>query len=121
MLLCCSKSSLASSDVVPLPTGEELKSDTATFAIPINVIRNANNKLLERDYLIKINSYNDSIIKAYKNIIINDSIHIKELRRDLRKSIDVNKRLSKSIKVNNIYNKLSAAVIVILTITLIVR
>lgn len=50
-------------------TGERIQTDTTCVSIPIEYIRLANQKLIERNYLLEVNSYKDSIIVDYKNYI----------------------------------------------------
>lgn len=78
-------------------TGKEIQTDTNLVSIPIEYIRIANQKLIERNYLIDVNNYKDSIIVDYKNYIAEyEKVNIKfqEQLNDYKK---VNEDLSKSL------------------------
>lgn len=50
-------------------TGWENNADTVYVSIPIEYIRLANQKMIERNYLEEVNEVKDSIIVDYKNTI----------------------------------------------------
>lgn len=73
MLLSCFINLQAqSNDVSPL-RGSDYKSDTTFVKVSIDAIKQANIKLIERQYLIKINNEKDSIIRMYNSYA--DSIY----------------------------------------------
>lgn len=53
--------------------GSEYETDTTFVKVSIDAIKSANIKLIEREYLIKINNEKDSIIHTYHNYT--DSIY----------------------------------------------
>lgn len=65
------------------------EAEDSTVVIPISYIRSANLKLIERKYLLKLNSQKDSIINLQKLYIstqknINDSIQ-KKLKKSYKR------------------------------------
>lgn len=73
MLLSCFINLQAqSNDVSPL-RGSDYKSDKTFVKVSIDAIKQANIKLIERQYLIKINNEKDSIIRMYDSYT--DSIY----------------------------------------------
>ena len=78
-------------------TGEQNK-DSIEVIIPISYIKLANQKLLERKYLIEINAQKDSIINDYKNYIkVYEEIN-KEYQTKIDEYNNINKNLSKSLQ-----------------------
>lgn len=75
-------------------TGDLLKADTTVAVIPIELIRQANVKMVERLYLIKINNEQDSIIDM-KNKYINEQ---QKVIVDFQKRIDDTNKLNKKIQ-----------------------
>ena len=63
LLLFSSKNLLAQTNNDFPSTGKELKSDTTYVTVPINLIKQANAKMIERLYLININSKQEEIFK----------------------------------------------------------
>ncbi len=125
MLLSSLKSLQAQNDNNYPSTGEYLKADTTIAIIPIKLIKQANVKLIERKYLIKINNEQDSIIKLKdKYIIEQNSIIVNfqnrvHLVNDLNKSI--NETLNKEKKRNKIITYSAGGIIAGLVIGLIIK
>lgn len=93
VLLSCLKSY---AQTIP-STGEQNK-DSIEVIIPISYIKLANQKLLERKYLIEINAQKDSIINDYKNYIeVYEEIN-KEYQAKIDEYNNVNKNLSNSLQ-----------------------
>ena len=69
---------------IPL-RGSEYESDTATVAVPISLLRQANIKLIEREYYIELNQKKDTIIKLKDEQIniLNEEVLIKSKRANL--------------------------------------
>lgn len=69
---------------IPL-RGSECKSDTAKVAVPISLLRQANIKLIEREYYIKLNEKKDTIIKLKDEQIniLNEKVLVKSKRANL--------------------------------------
>jgi len=100
LLLSCSNNLLhsqilSSSSAVP-STGKVLQSDTSKVIIPIAFLRDANAKLIERIYLIKINKEQDSIIKLNKLYNIEQSNIIKDFQGRVVNLTNDNNRLKLS-------------------------
>lgn len=79
-------------------TGEKIQSDTTYVSIPIEYIRLANQKLIERNYLLEVNQYKDSIIVDYKKYISEYERMDKELKAKIEDCNRINKDLSKSLE-----------------------
>ena len=69
---------------IPL-RGSEYESDTAMVAVPISLLRQANIKLIEREYYIELNQKKDTIIKLKDEQIniLNEEVLIKSKRTNL--------------------------------------
>lgn len=69
---------------IPL-RGSECESDTAKVAVPISLLRQANIKLIEREYYIKLNEKKDTIIKLKDEQIniLNEKVLVKSKRANL--------------------------------------
>lgn len=94
LLLSSSKNLLGQTNDSISSTGKYIKSDTAIATVPIYLIKQANAKMIERIYLIKLSNKQDSIINMKDK-------YIKEQYRiitDFQKRVtDINK-LNESIK-----------------------
>lgn len=106
-------------------TGEQNETDSSLVVIPINYIRLANQKLLERQYLLEVNQYKDSIIVDYKNYIkeqerINKSFQNRLIEVN-RINEDLDKRLSKQKKTSVICGTIAGTAIVLLVVTSIIK
>lgn len=83
--------------------------DTTVVSIPISYIKKANVKLIERNYLIKINNEKDSIINMQANYmvaadsnivnLINDNIHAVYINRHLETSLNKKKKENSYLKI----------------------
>lgn len=90
MLLSCLKSFAQD-----IPSTGEINDSTTYVSIPIEYIRLANEKMIERNYLIEANHYKDSIITDYKNYIVEyERIHQ-----------DYTARIEEYSRINNSLNK----------------
>lgn len=69
---------------IPL-RGSECESDTAKVAVPISLLRQANIKLIEREYYIELNQKKDTIIKLKDEQIniLNEEVLVKSKRANL--------------------------------------
>ena len=94
LLLSSSKNLLGqTNDSIP-STGKYIKSDTAVATVPIYLIKQANAKMIERIYLIKLSNKQDSIINMKDK-------YIKEQYRiitDFQKRVTDTNKLNESIK-----------------------
>ena len=75
-------------------TGQIKQSDTTIVTIPIKYIRNANTKLIERIYLLKINKQQDSLINM-KDSYINEQ---KRIIIDFQKRVDEANKINQAVK-----------------------
>lgn len=80
---------------VPL-RGSECSSDTAVAVVPINLLKKANVKMIERNYLININKEQDSII-IMKDKYINEQ---QKIIADFQMRVNNTNKLNESIKLD---------------------
>lgn len=78
-------------------TGEITITDTTHVSIPIEYIRLANQRLIERNYLLDVNQYKDSIIVDYKNYIKEYEKLTSENQNKIDEMNRINNSLSKSL------------------------
>lgn len=94
LLLSSSKNLLGqTNDSIP-STGKYIKSDTAIATVPIYLIKQANAKMIERIYLIKLSNQQDSIINM-KDKYIKEQYSI---ITDFQKRVTDTNKLNESIK-----------------------
>ena len=94
MLLICSKSyAQQTNDSIPSTGGVEC-SDSAVVAVPIILIKKANAKMIERNYLIYITNEQDSIINM-KDKYINEQ---QKIIIDFQKRVDATVKLNEAVK-----------------------
>ena len=102
-------------------TGEKIKADTNLVSIPIEYIRLANQKLIERNYLEEVNNYKDSIIVDYKNYIKEQEMMCNDYKKQLieynKINEDLNKSLAKQKKTTLVFGSVAGASIVIAILT----
>ena len=97
VLLLNSLNLLAQRDSTNVPLrGSECSSDTAVAVIPINLLKKANVKMIERNYLININKEQDSII-IMKDKYINEQ---QKIITDFQMRVDNTNKLNESIKLD---------------------
>lgn len=106
-------------------TGRVLQSDTTDVKVPIYLIKQANAKMIERLYLIKINNQQDSIIdmkdkyiREQKDIIVDFQKRVNEVNRLNQKIKD---DLNKQKRKNTIITCGACAIILGLAINLIAK
>lgn len=116
MLLCCSNLYAQNN----IPKGEIIQ-DKQNVSIDIEYIRLANQKLIERNYLIEANQYKDSIIVDYKKCIAEyekiESKYKDAIKEYTRINEDLNKSLNKQKKISLICG--TSAVVSIATLVII--
>lgn len=71
--------------------------DSVCVSIPIEYIRLANKKLIERNYLEEVNNYKDSIIIDYKNYIVEQNKINENYKQQLLEYNRINENLNKSL------------------------
>ena len=83
-------------DSVPF-TGEVLIEDTCV-SVPIRFIRSANDKMIERKYLLKVTEAQDSIIVLNKKYILQQDTIIDDLQNRILECNRINNDLQNSYK-----------------------
>ena len=94
LLLSSSKNLLGQTNNSTPSTGKYIKSDTAVATVPIYLIKQANAKMIERIYLIKLSNKQDSIINM-KDKYIKEQYSI---ITDFQKRVTDTNKLNESIK-----------------------
>lgn len=94
LLLSSSKNLLGQTNNSIPSTGKYIKSDTAVATVPIYLIKQANSKMIERIYLIKLSNQQDSIINM-KDKYIKEQYSI---ITDFQKRVTDTNKLNESIK-----------------------
>ncbi len=114
VLLSYSKNLLYSQTISSKPinpsTGGLLKTDTANAVVPISFIRDANAKLIERLYLLKVNKQQDSIINLNKVYIFEQDKIIKDFQGRVLDLNIVNTALNNTITKQRNINKILTGV-----------
>lgn len=105
MLLSCSINLQAQTNNVSSLRGSDCKSDTTFVKVSIDAIKQANIKLIERQYLIKINNEKDSIICMYDSYTdsIYNNLHDLVIKynvavHDIQTLNDINEKQNRRIK-----------------------
>ena len=93
LLLSCLSNYAQTNDNHP-STGQIKQSDTTVVTIPIEYIRNANIKLIERLYLLEITKQQDTLINMKDNYI-NEQ---KRIITDFQKRVDESNRINQAVK-----------------------
>lgn len=98
---------LVQAQTISLPLRANEQDDSITVAIPISVIKKANERLIQRKYLISIYYEQDSIIRykndyiSYQEDIINDMqnkiVNCNQLNEELNQSLEKQKKTNKVI------------------------
>lgn len=105
MLSCLNNLLAQDKQCFPLRASEH-RTDTTNVIIPINLIKQANVKMLERIYLIKINNEKDSIITLKDNYIKEQSIIIKDFQNKIYNINNYNKVIEQSLEKEKRKNKI---------------
>lgn len=122
MLLSCSKSWCknnfpSTGRLVQVITADTtITVDTANVCIPIDYIRKANIKLIERKYYIELNNQKDTIINLKDKYIEEQSKAIVDLQNRIQINNNINesikKDLDKQLKINKIlYGTIAGCVV----------
>lgn len=83
-------------DSVPF-TGEQIIEDTCV-TVPIKLIRSANNKMIERKYLLKVVDAQDSIIQLNNEYILQQDTIINDLKNRILETNRINNELEERYK-----------------------
>ena len=87
-------------------TGQIKQSDTTIVAIPIKYIRNANTKLIERLYLLKINKQQDTLINMKDNYINEQKRIITDFQKRVEEANKINQAVRQDLNKQKIKNKI---------------
>lgn len=98
---------LVQAQTISLPLRASEQEDSITVAVPISIIKKANERLIQRKYLISIYYEQDSIIRykddyiLYQEDIINDMqnkiVNCNQLNEELNQSLEKQKKTNKVI------------------------
>ena len=72
--------------------------DSCSVIVPIDYIRLANEKLIERNYLIKVIEQKDLNLIEYNNYVEKQSLMIKDYQKEIQKANEVNQKLQQKLK-----------------------
>lgn len=101
-------------DSVPF-TGEQIIEDTCV-TVPIRLIRSANNKMIERKYLLKIVDAQDSIIQLNNKYVLQQDTIINDLKNRILETNRINNDLEERYKKERtkkiIYGSIAGALLV---------
>lgn len=89
--------------------------------VPITYIKDANIKLTERKYLIKLNSEKDSIITYYKKYTNEQTIIIKELSDDFITAQKINENVKKDLELQKHKTKVFIGSTVVLGVVVLIN
>lgn len=78
-------------------TGEQIIEDTCVN-VPIKLIRSANNKMIERKYLLKVVNAQDSIIQLNNEYILQQDTIINDLKNRILENNKINNELEERYK-----------------------
>lgn len=78
-------------------TGEQIMEDTCV-SVPIKLIRSANNKMIERKYLLKVVDTQDSIIRLNNEYILQQDTIINDLKDRILETNRINNDLQEQYK-----------------------
>lgn len=101
-------------DSVPF-TGEQIIEDTCV-TVPIRLIRSANNKMIERKYLLKVVDAQDSIIQLNNKYVLQQDTIINDLKNRILETNRINNDLEERYKKERtkkiIYGSIAGALLV---------
>lgn len=96
-------------------TGEQIMEDTCV-SVPIRFIRSANNKMIERKYLLKVVDAQDSIIQLNNEYILQQDTIISDLKNRILETNRINNELQERYKKERtkkiIYGSIAGALLV---------
>lgn len=78
-------------------TGEQIIEDTCV-TVPIRLIRSANNKMIERKYLLKVVDAQDSIIQLNNEYVLQQDTIINDLKNRILETNRINNELQEQYK-----------------------
>lgn len=106
-------------------TGEDIKKDSVVVSVPLHLLKQANVKMIERNYLLKITAEQDSIIDFKNNYIEQQKNIIEDFQNKIIKVNTLNdviqKDLDKERKRNKIFMGITGTAIVVALTILIIK
>lgn len=105
LLSCLNSYAQNLNDSLP-STGKVLQSDTAKVAIPAILIKQANAKMIERKYLLIINSEQDSIIELNRKYIAEQQKIIEDFQNRVYQNTIINESINKDLERQKKRNKI---------------
>ena len=116
---------LLQAQTISLPLQGSNLEDSIKVELPISLIKKANERLIERKYLISIYYEQDSIIQFQNSYIANQSIIINDMKNRIvinnKINEDLNKSLDKQKKKNKIITYSTVGVITGLLIGILIK
>ena len=91
-------SSYSKNDSICSPVEGIVFNDSCSVIVPIDYIRLANEKLIERNYLIKVIEQKDLNLIEYNNYVEKQSLMIKDYQKEIQKANEVNQKLQQKLK-----------------------
>ena len=125
LLLSCSKSyAQQTNDSIP-STGGVKCSDSAVVAVPVILIKKANAKMIERNYLLYITNEQDSIIRMKDKYINEQQKIIIDFQKKVNATVKLNEAVKKDLEKQKTKNKIigygAGATIIGLIISFIIK
>lgn len=116
---------LLQAQTISLPLQGSNLEDSIKVELPISIIKKANERLIERKYLISIYYEQDSIIQFQNSYIANQSIIINDMKNRIvinnKINEDLNKALDKQKKNNKIITYSAVGVVAGLLIGILIK
>lgn len=116
---------LLQAQTISLPLQGSNLEDSIKVELPISLIKKANERLIERKYLISIYYEQDSIIQFQNSYIANQSIIINDMKNRIvinnKINEDLNKALDKQKKKNKIITYSTVGVVTGLLIGILIK
>lgn len=107
------------------PQGIEWKSDTIKVAIPIELLRKANIKMIERKYFKKIIIEQDSIITLKDKYILEQENIINDFQKKLLVNAKLNETIRKDLEREKVKSKIFGGIagvaIVVTIVTILIK
>lgn len=105
--------------------GIEWKSDTLKVAIPIELLRKANIKMIERNHFKKIIIEQDSIISFKDKYILEQEKIINDFQKKLITNIQINESIKKDLEKQKLKSKIFGGVagvaVVVTIVTILIK
>lgn len=96
---------LVQAQTISLPLRASEQEDSVTVAVPISIIKKANERLIQRKYLISIYYEQDSIIKYKDNYILHQEDIINDMQNKIINYNQLNEELNQSLEKQKKANK----------------